>query len=107
MRRSLAGQIEHWAELGRALEAIGISGEDIRDLFYRARIATSDPMVRLIRRAGNASVVEVPASELIKAKRIRQRIDYAAQRDGLVAWERLSPFSGAKLKASLKEVSFD
>ena len=107
MHRSIAGQIEHWADLGRALEALGLSAEELKALRYRARIARDDPMVRLIKQAGPARVVEVSASDLMKAKHIRQNIDHAAQRDGLVNWKQMSPFADADLKAELREVPLD
>ncbi len=107
MRRSIAGQIEHWADLGRALEALGLSGEELKGLLYRARIARDDPMVRLMQRAGTARVATVSARNLMKAKRVRQKIDRAAQKDGLVNWKQMSPFADADLKADLREVPLD
>jgi len=107
MHRSIARQIEHWADLGRALEALGLSPDELKALLYRARIARDDPMVRLIRQAGHARVVEVPAGNLMRAKHIRQNLDRAAQRDGLVSWKQMSPFADADLKAELREVPLD
>ena len=86
---------------------MGLSAEELKALRYRARIARDDPMVRLIKQAGPARVVEVSASDLMKAKHIRQNIDHAAQRDGLVNWKQMSPFADADLKAELREVPLD
>lgn len=105
MKRSVAGQLEYWAKLGEAVEAAGLGVEEIRELFYRGRVASQDPFARLV--AGEGRVREVPDSVLLRAKRVRQKIDYEAQKAGLVSSARMSPFANVRMSARIREVPLD
>lgn len=105
MHRSVAGQLEYWAQLGQAIEAAGLSKDDVKEIFYRGRVAASDLFLRA--KDGRAVVYEVKESVLNNAKQARQRIDYEAQRDGLVSSARMSPFAGVQMAAKIREVPLD
>ena len=47
MHRSLAQQVEHWAELGRALEAAGITTAQVRDMLGGNLRASERLMLKL------------------------------------------------------------
>lgn len=105
MQRSVAGQLEYWAKLGEAVEAAGLGVDDVKELFYRGRVASEDPFARLV--AGRSGVQEVPDSVLLKAKHVRQKIDYDAQKAGLVSSVRMSPFADVHMSARIREVPLD
>lgn len=106
VHRSLAGQIEYWAELGRAVEALGLSVEDAKRIFYQARIERDDPFLKLLKSSDSASQ-QVPAAVLRDSKRARQAIDYESQKGGWVSHSHMSPFAGVKIKAHIREVPLD
>ena len=80
MSRSAAQQVEHWARLGAALEAKGLS---------------VDEMAQLLRGSQQARMAE---SELWAFKRERQAKDLAQVRSGVVASEQMSWFSKGRAK---------
>jgi hypothetical protein len=86
MSRSAAQQIEHWARLGAALEATGLSVAD---------------MARLLR-GGEVQREETVASEqaLWAFKRQRQARDLKSVRAGRQPADAMSWFSGGKAKAA-------
>jgi short subunit dehydrogenase-like uncharacterized protein len=106
MSRSVAGQLEYWARLGRAVEAAGLAVHDVKELLYRKRAASDDPFARLLRGEG-ARVYEVSGAALQEAKQARQRLDIEAQKAGLVSSSRMSPFAGARVSARIREVALD
>lgn len=130
MNRSVAAQIEHWASIGRAVEG-SMSVVEIKALFarasqgasdkptvpargevdgaivYQARIRQQDPMPRLIAMMGDSRVLEVNQRELLDAKRARQLVDYAAQRERIIHWKAVSRFAGANIKASFRKVPLE
>ena len=102
MRRSIARQVEHWAEIGRAVEScmsvletralfaraeraartlpsIGMSRDAGHKtdgtLLYHLRIRQDDPMLGVIADSGDASVVKAKQGKLLSAKHARQLID--------------------------------
>ncbi|HUF80581.1 MAG TPA: hypothetical protein VMN03_05540 [Burkholderiales bacterium] len=95
MSRSVAGQLEHWARLGQAVEALGLSPNDVKQLLYQ-RMAAADPLSQ-------------PgwAGDPKHAKLIRQKIEQSAQTGGLLAASRVSPFAGAAISARIREVPLD
>lgn len=97
MHRSLAGQIEHWAELGCAVEALGLTVEDAKKIFYQAAIERGDPLLKLLMSSTSASQ-EVSGAFLRDSKRARQAIDLEGQRRGWVSHSDMSPFAGVKIK---------
>lgn len=106
MHRSLAGQIEYWAELGRAIEALGLSVEDAKRIFYKARIEREDPFLKLVK-SSDSACQQVPAAVLRDSKRVRQAIDYESQRRGWVSHAQMSAFAGVNIKAHIREVPLD
>ncbi len=106
MNRSVAGQFEYWARIGQAVEAAGFPVQDVKELFYRKRVASEDPFARLVNR-NSGQVHELPGSAIQAAKHLRQRIDYEAQRAGLVSSSRISPFAGVQIAARIREVPLD
>jgi hypothetical protein len=95
MSRSVAGQLEHWARLGQAVEALGMSPNDVKLLLYQ-RMAAVDPLRQPVRPGD-------PRQE----KRIRQKLEQSAQKSGLLAPSRVSPFAGARISARIREVPLD
>lgn len=86
MSRSAAQQIEHWARLGAALEATGLSIADMATLL----------------RGGEVQREETVASEqeLWAFKRKRQAQDLKSVRAGRQPADAMSWFSGGKAKAA-------
>jgi len=96
MSRSAALQIEHWARLGRSLEATGLSVADLTKLLRAehgapSATATSD---------SDAIVVEVSEDELWSDKRARQAKDLEMIRSGLATNDQMSWFSGGLAKTA-------
>jgi hypothetical protein len=94
MSRSVAGQLEHWARLGQAVEALGLSPNDVKLLLYQ-RMGAFDPLQPV--RPGDPK----------QAKLIRQKLEQSAQKSGLLAPSRVSPFAGARISARIREVPLD
>jgi hypothetical protein len=86
MSRSTAQQIEHWARLGAALEATGLSVADLASLL-RGRKAPRDETV-------------ASEQELWAFKRKRQARDLKSVRAGHQPADAMSWFSGGKAKAA-------
>lgn len=134
MRRSIARQVEHWAEIGRAVEScmsvletralfaraeraattltsIGMSRDASHKtdgtLLYHLRIRQDDPMLGVIADSGDASVVKAKQGKLLSAKHARQLIDYSVQREKVLPWEAVSRFAGTNIKAYFREVPLE
>ncbi len=82
MSRSAAQQIEHWARLGAALEASGLTVDQAASLLRRQADEASEP--------GDA--------KLWAFKRERQRADFRNAQSGRVTQDQLSWFSGEKVR---------
>jgi len=107
MSRSVAGQIEHWARLGQAVEAAGLAVQDMKVLFQRQRAAgAADPFAHLLQE-GAKGVYEVPGAALREAKQARQKMDYEAQKAGLVPPSQASPFAGVRMSAKIRKVPLE
>lgn len=96
MSRSAALQIEHWARLGRSLEATGLSVADLTKMLRAdhgapSATATSD---------SDAVVVEVSEDELWSYKRARQARDLGMIRSGRATNDQMSWFSAGLAKAA-------
>ena len=87
LSRSAAQQVEHWARLGAALEAHGLSVGDMTDL------------LQVLQKTGPDSAA-VPESELWAFKRERQAKDLARIRSGDATQEQMSWFSKGRAKAA-------
>jgi len=77
MSRSAAQQFEHWARLGRALEATGLSVAAVAELL----------------RSGSEK-------DLRAYKRARQALDLESVRSGSATSEQMSWFSGGRARAA-------
>lgn len=96
MSRSAALQIEHWARLGRSLEASGLSVADLSNMLRAqpgapSAAAASDP---------DPVVVEVSEDALWSCKRAKQARDLEMIRSGRATNEQMSWFSGGLAKAA-------
>ena len=107
MNRSVAGQLEYWAKLGESIEAAGLSVEDVKELFYRGQAASSNREILRSVVQENRGVYEVSEFQLQQAKRARQKVDYQAQKAGLVSSARMSPFANVRMSAKIREVPLD
>lgn len=87
MSRSAAQQIEHWARLGAALEATGMTVAQVGELLAHAS------------RSGTGART-VPAAELWAVKRAKQARDLASVQSGQVPAEQMSWFSGGRAKSA-------
>lgn len=84
MSRSTAQQVEHWAKMGCALEACGLTVEQVGALLQsRKTICT-----------------EASEEDLWAFKRDRQRKDIENMERGLLTQDQLSWFSGGKARNS-------
>ncbi|HEX6707823.1 MAG TPA: hypothetical protein VF169_23970 [Albitalea sp.] len=88
MSRSAAQQIEHWAKLGAALEARGLSVAQMSRLLQAQRQA--DPM----------EVEVAPADDLWAFKRSRQARDLERVESGASSNDRMSWFSAGRAKSA-------
>lgn len=82
MSRSAAQQIEHWARMGAALEASGLTVAQVAQLLKRQPEAPAEP--------GDA--------KLWAFKRQRQQADLATAQAGGLTQDQLSWFSGGKAR---------
>jgi hypothetical protein len=82
MSRSAAQQIEHWARLGAALEASGLTVVQLAQLLQTGSEHGA--------RAGDANLWEF--------KRARQRADFEQAAAGLLSQDQLSWFPGDKAR---------
>ena len=82
MSRSAAQQIEHWARLGAALEASGLTAGQAASLLQG--------------QAGKAA--EPGDAKLWAFKRERQRMDFENAKAGRVTQDQLSWFSGERVR---------
>lgn len=96
MSRSAALQIEHWARLGRSLEATGLSVAELTAMLRAGEDAISTTATS----GADAVVVEVSEAELWAHKRARQARDLATIRSGRATNDQMSWFSGGLAKAA-------
>ena len=87
MSRSAAQQIEHWARVGAALEAVGRSVAEVAELLRSRSAARRD-------------AVDAAAQDLWAFKRKLQARDLHHVRAGRLSGSQLSWFSGGKAKAA-------
>lgn len=85
MSRSAAQQVEHWARVGAALEAVGLSVAEVADLLRSGKAGRS------------AGEIEQDAWTF---KRALQTQDIKNAQAGRLSGARLSWFSGGKAKAA-------
>lgn len=86
MSRSTAQQVEHWARLGAALEASGLAVTGLADLLQTDGQRSA------------AHTEAVPAEDLWKFKRERQRADITRVNSGAASTERMNWFSGGSAR---------
>jgi hypothetical protein len=86
MSRSAAQQIEHWARLGAALEATGLSVADLASLLRGNEVQPEETVTS--------------EQELWDFKRTRQAQDLRSVRSGRQPAAAMSWFSGGKAKAA-------
>jgi hypothetical protein len=96
MSRSAAMQLEHWARLGMALEAKGLSVPELAGLLQSA----SDEPAPAEAKCSDAVVIETPEDELWAQKRARQAKDLEMVRSGRATNAQMSWFSDGRAKAA-------
>lgn len=89
--RSDAQQIEHWARLGAALEASGLTVPQMVTLLQRSPVEAS-------KSAEGKALASVPEAALWAHKRNRQRLDIATIEAGRSTNEAMSWFSGGRAR---------
>ena len=100
MHRSIAMQIEHWCALGKALEASGMSVDELKRSLQGPR--AKEPAPRAARTA--------PEARMWAEKRQRQRRDRAALASGEATPESMHlipPDIARKTTGKFKNVTFD
>lgn len=95
MSRSAALQVEHWARLGMALEASGLSVAEVAAML---RIGHAEPAAGDM--AADDVVTEVSEKELWAYKRAKQARDIEMVRSGRATNDQMSWFSGGLAKGA-------
>lgn len=109
MSRSAAQQIEHWARMGAALEACGLTVDEVAFLLKSAPEAVAPQRPPPRGGTGKVAKPHLPMTQterqpepgdatLWAFKRQRQRADLENARSGRVTQDRLSWFSGGKAR---------
>ena len=88
MSRSAAQQVEHWARLGAALEATGLSVAEVAELLHGRQGSSS---------AHGSRVTE---QELWSYKRAKQTRDLEHVRSGRATNDQMSWFSGGRARGA-------
>lgn len=88
MSRSAAQQVEHWARLGCALEASGLS------------VAAAAELLRVGGESSTSGAHGVPENDLWAYKRAMQARDLESVRSGHTTTEQMSWFSGGRARAA-------